>query len=289
MTTPATYPNKGNLVLIGGAEDRKEEKTVLGNLIGINKAERVIIIPTATLYPVESGEDYYDAFRELGVKNVDIFDIRETREADRKSYLERLKKADMVFFTGGDQVRLTRILLDTRLINLIKHRFLHERLTVAGTSAGAAAAADPMTFDGDNQGLIKGSVKFDKGFGFIENITIDTHFVARGRLGRLTQFLCNGYTQRGIGIGENTSVTILPDHTMYVKGSGIVTVFSTEDVIFSNFNQIRDNEKITLDGIRLGFLQEGAIFDLHKWKTTQFVPSHPNTSPEKIPETPPAQ
>lgn len=278
MRTPATSSEKGNLVLIGGAEDRKDEKIVLGDLIGINKAESVIIIPTATLYPIECGEDYYYAFRDLGVKNIDIFDIRDSREADKSHYLDKLKKADMVFFSGGDQVRLTRILLGSKLINEIRYRFLNERLTVAGTSAGASAAADPMTYDGDNQGLIKGSVKYDKGFGFINNITIDTHFVARGRLGRLVQFLCNGYTQRGIGIGENTSITIMPDNTMYVKGTGIVTVVSTENLTFSNFDQIREDERISLDGIQLGFLQHGAFFNLNSWKTLKFVSSPDNSS-----------
>ncbi len=265
--------NKGNLVLIGGAEDRKEEKIVLKSLVELNHAENIVVIPTATLYPTECGEDYFYAFRDLGVKNVEIFDIRDSRQASHSSYQRKLEKADIVFFTGGDQVRLTRILNNTRLIDNISNRFQKEGLTIAGTSAGASAAANPMTFDGDNHGLIKGSVKFDRGFGFIENITIDTHFVARGRLARLAQFLCHGYTRRGIGIGENTSITITPDNVFYVTGTGIVTVVSTEDLTFSNFDQVSENERISLDGIRLGFLQHGAVFDIHTWKTIRFIKS----------------
>ncbi len=258
---------KGNLVLIGGAEDRNKEKAVLENLVGLNKAQKVVIIPTATLYPGECGEDYYYAFRDLGLKQIEVLDIRERKDAAENKNLKIIQDATLVFFTGGDQVRLTEILLDTPLINLIKQRFITQNLTIAGTSAGAAAAANPMTYDGDNSGLIKGSVKHSRGFGFIENITIDTHFVARGRLGRMTQFLCNGYTHKGIGIDENTSVTVQADDTFYVSGSGIVTVVSTENVHFSNFNQIRENEKISLDGIQLGFLQHGTTFDIKTWRT----------------------
>lgn len=260
---------KGYLVLIGGAEDRRNDKDVLQKLVELNHARSVVIITTATLYPLETGDDYYDAFRDLGVTDVHVFDIRSKAETDNPGYLEKLNSADIVFFTGGDQVRLTDILLGTSLLENIRKRFLHEKLTIAGTSAGASATANPMTFDGDKLGLIKGSVKFAEGFGFLEKITIDTHFVARGRLGRLTQFLCNGITNHGIGIGENTSITIMPDNTFEVNGSGIVTVVSTADLDYSNFEEINPGEKISIDGIRIGFLQEGSKFDLTNWKIIQ--------------------
>ena len=260
---------KGYLVLIGGAEDRRNDKVVLRKLINLNDAQNVVIITSATLYPAETAEDYFYAFRDLGIKNIHIFDIRDNRESNDAAYLEIVDNADLVFFTGGDQVRLTQILLNTQLLKRIRERFLGEGLTIAGTSAGASAAANPMTFDGDNQGLIKGAVKHDEGFGFLENITIDTHFVARGRLARLTQFLCNGYTQKGIGIGENTSITIKPDNTFEVAGTGIVTVVSTSEVNFSNFNEIEDGERISIDGIKIGFLQEDSVFDMNNWEISR--------------------
>ncbi len=262
----AKTQKKGYLVLIGGAEDRRNEKVVLRKLINLNDAKNIVVITSATLYPTETAEDYYHAFRDLGIENVHVFDIRDNRETNEPGYLEKIDNADLVFFTGGDQVRLTRILLNTQLLKRIKERFLNEGLTIAGTSAGASAAANPMTFDGDNQGLIKGTVKHDEGFGFLENITIDTHFVARGRLGRLTQFLCNGFTQKGIGIGENTSITIKPDNTFEVAGTGIITVVSTKEVNFSNFDKIEDGERISIDGIKIGFLQDGSIFDMNTWE-----------------------
>ncbi len=262
-------PYKGYLVLIGGAEDRRNDKIILRKLINLNDAKNVIVITSATLYPTETAEDYYYAFKDLGNINVEIFDIRNKHETDSPEHLKKIETADLVFFTGGDQVRLTRILLKTQLLNRIKERFLKEGLTIAGTSAGASAAANPMTYDGDTQGLIKGTVKFDEGFGFIENITVDTHFVARGRLGRLTQFLCNGYTKKGIGIGENTSITIKPDNTFEVAGTGIVTVVSTTEANFSNFNEIEDGERISIDGIKIGFLQDGSVFDMNTWEISR--------------------
>ncbi len=256
---------KGYLVLIGGAEDRKGEKVVLKRTVNINNAQNIAVIPSATNYPKECGEDYYYAFRDLGVSTVNILDIRQKDEADRADYLEMVAQADLIFFTGGDQVKLVRTLNQTRIIELIRNRF-HAGVTIAGTSAGAAAASNPLIYDGDTQGLIKGAVNDGEGFGFIKNITIDTHFVARGRIGRLTQFLISQNVNKGIGIGENTAIIIAPDNTFEIVGTGIVSVVDITDVNYTNFEHIEENERLSVNGIKAGFLQNGCFFDINKWE-----------------------
>ncbi len=257
--------SKGYLALVGGAEDRKDNMIVLRSIVALNNAKNVVVIPTATSYPVECGQDYQDAFKRIGVENIHVFDIREKREADDPKYLELLDSADLVYFTGGDQVRLVSVLGETALIEKIILLHKTKGLTIAGTSAGAAAASNPMTYDGDNEGLIKGTVAHAKGFGFIENITIDTHFVARGRIGRMTQFLCTEIPNRGIGIGENTAILINPQNIFEVVGTGIITVVDTNDVSYSNVNAINTGQRISINGIKVGFLQHGAIFDITQW------------------------
>ncbi len=257
---------KGFLALIGGAEDRKEKKIVLKSVVNINNAKHVVVIPSATSYPVECGKDYQDAFKSLGVANTEVFDIRNKAEADEPKYLEGIEKADMIFFTGGDQVRLVQALKESALLNKIRSLFFKKGVTIAGTSAGAAAAADPMTYDGDDDGLIKGTVDFSRGFGFIENVTIDTHFVARGRIGRMTQFLCSKMSDKGIGIGENTAILINPQNIFEVVGTGIVTVVNTSEIYYSNIEDIIPGQPISIDGIKAGFLQHGTIFDINQWK-----------------------
>jgi cyanophycinase len=257
---------KGYLALIGGAEDKKDSMIVLKSIVSLNNAKNVVVIPTATSYPVECGKDYQEAFRKLGVELVHVFDIREKKEADDPKYLELIESADMVYFTGGDQVRLVKVLEDTTLLERIRYLHLNKGLTIAGTSAGAAAASDPMTYDGDYEGLIKGTVEHARGFGFIENITIDTHFVARGRIGRMTQFLCTEIPNRGIGIGENTAILINPENIFEVVGTGIITVLDTTDISYSNVAKINPGERISIDGIKAGFLQHGAMFDINQWK-----------------------
>lgn len=259
-----TESKKGYLVLIGGAEDRKGDKIVLQKLVNINKAKNVAVIPTATSYPTACGEDYHKAFKGIGVDTINVLDIRKPEEADTPENFKHIEHADIIFFTGGDQVKLVDVLGNTELIEVIKKAFMNGT-TIAGTSAGAAAASNPMIYDGDTQGLIKGAVSMGKGFGFIKNTTIDTHFVARGRIGRLTQFLFAQNVKRGIGIGENTACIIAPNNIFEVVGTGIVSVVDSSNITYSNFNIIANNERLSINGLKVGFLQAGCIFNMNKW------------------------
>jgi len=257
---------KGYLVLIGGAEDRKNEKIILKKVVSLNNAKNIVIIPSASNYPKGLAEDYFYAFSDLGVENSYILDIRDKSDTNNVDFLEKIQKADLIFFTGGDQSRLVNIFLNTFMLEKIKERHLKNGVTIAGTSAGAAAACDPIIFDGDSGGLRKGTISFSEGFGFIKNITIDTHFVNRGRLGRLTQFLSSGRSTKGIGIGEDTALIIDSNDISEVIGSEMVTVVNTGDVSYSNYIQLNENDPIVINDIRIGFLQSGSKFDLKDWK-----------------------
>jgi len=257
--------NRGYLVLIGGAEDRRNEKLILKELVNMKLHKTAVIIPTASMYPTGLGQDYYYIFREMGIENVYVFDIREKSEVDRKENIDIIEKTDLIFFTGGDQVRLAEIFLNTALMLKIRERF-NEGVTIAGTSAGAAVASDPMLFDGDDVGFVKGTIGSSKGFGFINGITIDTHFDARFRSGRLIQFLCLTKNYKGIGLGEDTAVFINHDNIMKVTGSSHVTLINTENIAHSNYKFISDNELININGVSFGFLHNGCSFDLNKWK-----------------------
>lgn len=269
---------KGYLVLIGGAEDRRNEKIILKKVVSLNNAKNIVIIPSASNYPKGLAEDYFYAFKELGVQNSHILDIREKSDTDNTDFLEKIQSADLIFFTGGDQFKLVNTFLNTFMLEKIKERY-QNGATIAGTSAGAAASCDPIIFDGDSGGLRKGTIHFSEGFGFIKNITIDTHFVNRGRLGRLTQFLSSGHSAKGIGIGEDTAIVINNNDVFEVVGSEMVTVVNTTDVSYSNYKQLNENDPIVINDIRIGFLQSGSIFDLKDWKV---VSSHINNAP--IPE-----
>lgn len=270
---------KGYLVLIGGAEDKKEDKIVLRRIVELNNAKHVVVVPTASEYPGTLADAYNVAFTDLGVEQISVFDIRNKEEADKQEYFDKLDTADLLFFTGGDQVRLVNSFLGTKLLTKIINRHENNRMTIAGTSAGAAAACDPLIYDGDYLNLIKGSISIGNGFGFIHGVTIDTHFVNRGRIGRLSSFLCSGYSKKGIGLGEDTGVIISPDNVFEAIGSGIVSVIDSTNLDYTNYDKIPVNGKIVLNGLVVGFLQPGTIFDINTWKVISagqeryFIPS----------------
>jgi cyanophycinase len=257
--------NRGLLFLIGGAEDRQGDKQVLQRLVERTHASRIAIVPTASAYPKDASCAFTDAFTDLDIADVACLDIRYREEADRDDHLQILETSDVVFFSGGDQVKLVKTLKNTRLINLIRARFDAGELHVAGTSAGATAAGNPMIYYGNRNGLKKGTVKHADGFGFIDGVAIDTHFSARKRLSRMSQFLISGHCQKGIGLDEDTGIIIDASLRFEVVGSGMVTVLDSAAVDDSNFDSAQKGDPLRFTNMRLGVLPAGSRFSVRDW------------------------
>lgn len=257
--------DKGHLVLIGGNEDRVGSKTVLKRIVSLGATGQIAVIPTASDYPREMGEKYERVFRELGVPRVTALDIRYPGDPDKAGYRELIRGADVVFFTGGDQVKLVDILKGSALFGEIRRRF-EAGATIAGTSAGAAAASDPMIFNGDENGFQKGAVRHAEGFGFLKGVTIDTHFLDRRRLPRLVQALCAGLSRHGLGLDEDTGIIVYPDRVAEVIGAGMVTALDARQLRFTDYHTVRERERFACEGIRLGFLTAGTFFNLNRWR-----------------------
>jgi cyanophycinase len=261
----------GHLVLIGGAEDKRGEMLVLRRIVELSEARSVVVIPTASDEPRVRVEEYRAAFTTLGVAEVSVADARTRAAAGQPAALEAVQRADTVFFTGGDQVRLVRVLAGTPLLAEV-WAALRRGVTVAGTSAGAAATGEVTIYHGDGAGHSKGSVRHTTGFGFVEGLVVDTHFDARGRLSRLAQFLCSGGGLRGVGLAENTAVVIAPTGLAEVVGSGVVTVVDASDVEASNYDSVAEEDLLTVTGLSVGFLAPGTVFDLERWRVAALPP-----------------
>ena len=170
----------GKLIIIGGAVDKGSftetdlDKSAKNNLnffeTGILKRilneskhkenSRIEVITTASVIPREIGPEYVKAFEYLNAKNVDILTIERREQAADKEVLARLKAADIVMFTGGDQLRLTSILGGTPFHDILLDKYHNEEFIYAGTSAGAAAASNNMIYQGSSsEALLKGEVK----------------------------------------------------------------------------------------------------------------------------------
>ena len=226
----------GRLIAIGGNEDRGYDLEVLKRVVQeVGKADfRVVVIPTASEEPEQRGKDYQQVFTRLGAATIEILDIRTRKQANDKALAKKLEHTDLIFIAGGDQLRLTAILGGTWVLDAI-HTSLRSGTLVAGTSAGAAVFSDTMIYEGKSEeGLLKGSVLTTSGFGFVENIIFDTHFLDRGRIGRLMQIVTTNPTCIGVGIGEDSGVILKGDGTTEVIGSGQVIIVDGSDIEHSN-------------------------------------------------------
>ncbi|MBD2776953.1 cyanophycinase [Iningainema tapete] len=255
--------NKGPLVIIGGAEDKEGDCQILREFVrraGGTKA-RIVIMTAATELPREVGENYIRVFERLGAEDVRIVDTTNRDDGSSSSALEAIDKATGIFFTGGDQARITSILKDTQVDAAI-HKRHSEGATIGGTSAGAAVMPDVMIVEGDSETNPRIEiVDMGPGMAFLPGVVIDQHFSQRGRLGRLISALAQQPAVLGFGIDENTAM-VVTDNQIEVIGEGSVTVVDESEAIHSNVEQILKDEPLAICGAKLHILPHGYKFDL---------------------------
>ncbi|MBF0694491.1 MAG: cyanophycinase [Flavobacterium sp.] len=230
---------------------------------------RIEVITTASKIPKVIGPEYKKAFECLGAKNVDVLHLEKRENATDPAVLERLKNADVVIFTGGDQLRLTSILGGTAFHDLLLDKYQNEDFIYAGTSAGAAAASNNMIYQGSSsEALLKGEVKITSGLGLIDGVVIDTHFVQRGRIGRLFQAVVGNPRTLGIGLGEDTGLLIKNNIEMEAIGSGLVILVDGRDIKDTNLTQVELGQPISINHLVTHVLSINDTFDLKTFKMT---------------------
>jgi cyanophycinase len=254
---------RGCIIPIGGAE-KVSDPAILKRFTKLcgGRHARIAIIPTASLMS-DTGRRYEQLFAELGADSAEAFSLEERADGANPKTLERLERCTGVFFTGGNQLRLSTHLGGTpvaKAIRLMNARGVH----VAGTSAGAAFLSEHMIAFGDEGASPRaGSVTLSAGLGLTNRIIIDQHFRQRDRLGRLLTALAYNPFAVGIGLDEDTAAFIGPDETVEVVGSGAVTVVDPSEIEFSSMDHVGKNEPVCLLGVRMHILVEGASFNLH--------------------------
>ncbi|MBF9252959.1 cyanophycinase [Pontibacter sp. 172403-2] len=247
---------KGKLIALGGGDDDGLIKLIGSEMC--HPHTHIEVITTATREPEESGNAYKEAFEELGCSNVHFMHVDEEHAADTSENMARISKADVIFFTGGDQLRLAEFLGNTKLLEIMQQRFQDEEIIISGTSAGAAVMSDRMIYNGyGHYSLIKGEMKTTSGFGFIAHVYIDTHFAERGRFGRLAHAVAHDTGYVGIGLSEATGIVISNGDQVEVFGPGVVTIIDAGNIKFSNTREVAENEPIAVEGLLMHLLVKG--------------------------------
>lgn len=262
VALPETH---GQLVIIGGAEDKEGECRILREFVrragGLQA--RVAVMTVATGLPGEVGATYMDVFERLGVESVKVVDTARREDASDPQALERVREATGIFFTGGNQARILELVKDTELDEALHKRFA-EGAVIAGTSAGAAMMPDMMILEGESETNPRMEVvSMDRGMGFLPNVVIDQHFAQRGRLGRLLSALAQQPASLGFGIDENTAIAI-NGKDLEVIGEGAVTIVDVANITHNNVDELLKDEPLALCNATLHILPHGYSFDLEK-------------------------
>ena len=228
------------------------------------------VIPAASEMPQEMGKSYLDAFGRLGCKNVHVLYFESPEEADKAENIRRIEKADGVLFTGGDQTKLIETLQDSRLLQCVHDRYHNDDgFVIAGTSAGAAAMSKLAIKEGKSaESLIKGLIETEKGLSLLPSAVIDTHFMQRGRLPRLTEALLRNPGLVGIGLCVDTGVVITRGNQLKAIGSGGVFIVEADEVEQTNYYEIPELEPVYVNNLRIHILANGAGYRINERRFT---------------------
>ena len=269
---PSRIPDgkqRGWIVPIGGAEDKESRRQILKRFVKLcgGRDAEIVIIPTASR-KLDTGARYQDLFERLEAGHATIVDFATREDGQRDDYLRAIENASGVFFTGGNQLRISTILGGTAAAKLIRNRNA-QGMHVAGTSAGASILSEHMiAFGKEGSSPRAGSVRLAPGLGLTNRFIIDQHFRQRDRLGRLVAALAYNPFAIGIGLDEDTAAFIGPDNTLEVEGSGAVTVVDASDLQFSSMDQAGEDAPVCLLGLKVHILIAGATFNLHTRKAS---------------------
>lgn len=274
---------KGILLVIGGHEEKnvtgEEADTdnnppeILATFVQLIDKEdcTVEVITSASSEGDESFEEYKKCLQALGVVKIGQIHHSARSQVLTSDLNERIGKADGIFFSGGDQLRLTSLYGGTEFLLRIKQRYIHERLIIAGTSAGAMAFSTPMIFAGGTEvHEIAGAIRMTTGLEFMKDVCIDTHFINRSRFVRMAQVVATNPTCIGIGIEENTAIIVRNGNEAEIIGAGIVTIMEGFGITDSNITKYESEKVISIHDLNVRILSKGSFYQIPRYGPPHF-------------------
>lgn len=261
---PSAPRPKGHLFIVGGGD---RDEPLMRRFVELAKGfgtGRIVVFTMASSVPLEVGPELVAEFRKYGVQDVVYYQLTRD-EAIKAASAKILDGVSAIWFSGGDQARLTAVLLDTPIHTRMLEFYAAGGL-LGGTSAGAAVMSEVM-ITGDekrttDENLNWQTVEADnvvrvRGFGFVKNAIIDQHFLIRRRQNRLISLVLENPALLGAGIDESTAILVRPDGKWEVLGESQVYVIDARTAIVTKAS----SNKLGGHGLRLHLLLPGDIFD----------------------------
>jgi cyanophycinase len=215
-------PANGTLIIIGGGEIGESLNKKIIEISGGLQIP-IVIIPTA-----DGGGNYDENFgeagmlRKMGATNVKVLHTSDRNIANTEEFVKPLLDAKLVWFSGGRQWRLVDAYKNT-LTEKMLWKVLEKGGTIGGSSAGATIQGSFLVRgDTKNNQVMMGD--HQEGFGFLRNVAIDQHVLARNRQFDMFEILRSHPGLLGIGIDESTAIIVKGD-TFEVLGKSYVAVY----------------------------------------------------------------
>jgi cyanophycinase len=257
----------GTLIVIGGHEDKEGEKKILNEVARRVGAGKLVVATIATDSPDEVWAEYQALFRGLKVKRIEHLDIRTREDALSEKVAEVMKGVTVVFFTGGDQLKITSQIGDSYIYRGVEE-LLRQGGTVAGTSAGASVMSPTMLISGsgDQSPNVSEAIRMAPGLGLLPDIIVDQHFAERGRLGRLIAAIAQNPRFLGVGIDEDTAIIVHDGKSFEVVGAGAVYVLDGSGITYSNLveDQAEMDTTLSVFDVKVHLLSEGYGFNIEE-------------------------
>jgi cyanophycinase len=253
----------GSFIIIGGHEDKSKDRTILREVAHRLGGGKLVLATIASHQPEGYFDEYRRAFGDLGIGELVELYVEERIEAEEDDKLSILDDAAGVFFSGGDQLRITSQIGDTGIEAKVRAIFDRGGL-IAGTSAGASVMSETMLVKGASAESHRiGDLHMAPGLGLIRDVIIDQHFAERGRFGRLLGAVAHNPRVLGLGIDEDTAIIVEGDR-FEVIGSGAVYAVDGTHVTHSNIAEARSQEALSMHDVRMHVLSSGDAFNLHE-------------------------
>ncbi len=263
MNMPVKVPARGALVAIGGAEDKTSRADILRRVLALSEraAPVVGVVTTASSVPDDVFDGYVSVFSQIGAHEVLDIRIRDRQDAASDVFVEMIRRSDVIFLSGGDQMRLTNVLGASLSLDTIRAR-REEGAVIAGTSAGAACQSRTMVYGGPaDDSLRKGAVKMSAGFGLVDGVVMDTHFLERGRFSRLMEVGATNPEYLGVGLGEDAAVLFDGD-LIRAFGPGHVILVDSSRITGSNVFELEDGEAVSVQNVIMHALVAGYAYSM---------------------------
>jgi cyanophycinase len=254
------------LIIIGGREDKEGDRAILREVARRTGHGRLVVATIASEVPGELWQDYERTFRSLGVRHLSHLHVDSRAEAmANNGYARAFEDARAVFFTGGDQLKITSQIGDTPIYQRIVDLY-DAGGTICGTSAGASAMSETMLVGGvgERSHRVGDSIHMAPGLGLLSGVIIDQHFAERGRIGRLIGAVAQNPRILGIGIDENTAIVAEGGRQFEVLGEGAVYVIDGRHVTKSNLTEEEPDQTLSIYDLRLHLLSQPDRFDLRE-------------------------